>query len=510
MAGRVGEHGAPVRRSAPAETARLLADLVAAGARVMAFVRSRHGAEQTAMSARRRLGDIAPHLVDRVESYRGGYLPEERRELEAALNSGELLGVATTNALELGVDIAGIDVAILAGYPGTLASMWQQAGRAGRGHRPALVVFVAREDPLDSYLVHHPEAMFGRPIEAAITDPTNPYLLRPHLACAASEHHLSIDDLENFGGPAARRCVDELVADGVLKVRPAGWYFAGLLHPADEIDLRSGGSGQIVIVENDSARMLGTVDTGRAPSTVHPGAVYLHRGTSYVVDSLDLDEQLALVHEEAPDYSTVARSISSVDLLEVEHERLLAGGIRCGFSRVQVSQQVVGYLRRRSSGELIDQIPLDMPEHCLDTRAVWYTIPAQTLSAAGLVDAATPGALHAAEHAAIGLLPLFGGCDRWDIGGLSTSLHPDTGEPTVIVYDGYPGGAGFAERGFQSLGGWLSAVADAVASCPCQSGCPSCVHSPKCGNRNEPLNKAGALVVLQLMSGALSSADEGG
>ena len=510
IAGRFGEHGAPVRRSAPAETARLLADLVAAGARVMAFVRSRHGAEQTAMSARRRLRDIAPHLVDRVESYRGGYLPEERRELEAALNCGELLGVATTNALELGVDIAGIDVAILAGYPGTLASMWQQAGRAGRGHRPALVVFVAREDPLDSYLVHHPEAMFGRPIEAAITDPTNPYLLRPHLACAASEHHLSIDDLENFGGPAARRCVDELVADGVLKARPAGWYFAGLLHPADEIDLRSGGSGQIVIVENDSARMLGTVDTGRAPSTVHPGAVYLHRGTSYVVDSLDLDEQLALVHEEAPDYSTVARSISSVDLLEVEHERLLAGGIRCGFSRVQVSEQVVGYLRRRSSGELIDQIPLDMPEHCLDTRAVWYTIPAQTLSAAGLVDAATPGALHAAEHAAIGLLPLFGGCDRWDIGGLSTSLHPDTSEPTVIVYDGYPGGAGFAERGFQSLGGWLSAVADAVASCPCQSGCPSCVHSPKCGNGNEPLNKAGALVVLQLMSGALSSADEGG
>lgn len=499
----VGEHGAPVRRSAPAETARLLADLVAAGARVLAFVRSRHGAEQTAMSAQRRLGLIAPQLVERVSAYRGGYLPEERRELERALNSGELLGVATTNALELGVDIAGLDAAILAGFPGTLASMWQQAGRAGRGTQPALVVFVARADPLDSYLVHHPEAVFGRSIEAAITNPTNPYLLRPHLACAAAEHHLSVDDLDAFGGPAARACIDDLLADGVLKSRPAGWFFAGLLHPSDEVDLRGGGGGQIVIVENGTARMLGTVDSGRAAGSVFPGAVYLHRGISYVVDSLDLDEQLALVHQEAPDYTTMARSTSSVDLLEVEHQRELRNGIRCGFSRVRVTEQVVGFIRRRLSGQLIDQTPLDMPEHCLDTRAVWYTVPVEVLALAGVPEPMIPGALHAAEHAAIGLLPLFAGCDRWDIGGLSTNLHPDTGEPAVIVYDGYPGGAGFAERGYQLLGDWLTAVGDAVASCPCQAGCPSCVQSPKCGNGNEPLNKAAAVVVLRLMSAAL-------
>jgi DEAD/DEAH box helicase domain-containing protein len=502
--------GLPVRRSAPAETARMLADLVAGGARVLAFVRSRHGAEQTALSAQRRLSDIAPELVNRVAAYRGGYLPEERRELEAALNSGQLLGVATTNALELGVDIAGLDAAILAGYPGTLASMWQQAGRAGRGDVPALVVFVAREDPLDSYLVHHPEAVFGRPVEVAITNPTNPYLLRPHLACAAAEHHLSSDDLAVFGGDAALECIEDLIADGVLRERAAGWYFSGLLHPSDEVDLRGGGGGQIVIVEDETARMLGTVDLGRAPGSVFPGAVYLHRGVSYVVDALDFDDQLALVHQERPDWTTTARSISSVDLLAVESERALGAGIRCGFSRARVTEQVVGYIRRRLNGELIDQRPLDMPEHTLDTRAVWYTIPVQVLASVGITEARIPGALHAAEHAAIGLLPLFAGCDRWDIGGLSTNLHPDTGEPTVIVYDGYPGGAGFAERGHAVLADWLTAVGDAVASCACQAGCPSCVQSPKCGNGNEPLDKAGALVVLRLMSERLAAVAAGG
>ncbi len=502
--------GHPARRSAPAETARLLADLVAGGARVLAFVRSRHGAEQTALSAQRRLADIAPALAGRVAAYRGGYLPEERRELEAALNSGSLLGVATTNALELGVDISGLDAVILAGYPGTLASMWQQAGRAGRGDVPALVVFVAREDPLDSYLVHHPEAVFGRAIEVAITNPTNPYLLRPHLACAAAEHHLTEADLAVFGGDEALVCIEDLIADGVLRERPTGWYYAGLLHPSDEVDLRGGGGGQIVIVEDDTARMLGTVDLGRAPGSVYPGAVYLHRGVSYVVQTLDFDDQLALVRQERPEWTTTPRSVSSVDLLEVEAERTLGRGVRCGFSRARVTEQVVGYVRRRLTGQLIDQRPLDMPEHTLDTRAVWYTISHEVLASAGISEGQIPGALHAAEHAAIGLLPLFAGCDRWDIGGLSTNLHPDTGEPTVIVYDGYPGGAGFAERGYAVLGDWLSAVGDAVASCACQAGCPSCVQSPKCGNGNEPLHKAGAIVVLRLMSARLRLADAGG
>ena len=509
LPGLAGEHGAPVRRSAPAEASRVMADLVAAGARTLTFVRSRHGAEQTALSARHRLADMDPSLIDTVAAYRGGYLPEERRELERALGCGELMGVASTNALELGVDIAGLDAAVLAGYPGTLASLWQQAGRAGRSAdagRRALVVFVARDDPLDSYLVHHPEAVFGRPVEAAVIDPTNPYILGPHLACAAAERHLSVDDLELFGGAAARPVLDELLARGVLRHRPSGYFWADAGHRVDQVDLRGGGGGQVAVVEQDTARLLGTVDLGRAPATVHPGAVHLHRGESYVVQTLDLRSGVALVRAERPEWSTIARSVSTVSMTSVHTERVCQDGIRVGVGPVEVTEQVVGYLRRRPGGEPIDAIALDLPTQTLHTRAIWYCIPVDTLLAAGLLEPAIPGALHAAEHSAIGLLPLFAGCDRSDIGGLSTARHADTGEPTVIVYDGYPGGAGFANRGHQVLADWLVAVRDTVAGCACEAGCPSCVQSPKCGNGNQPLDKAGAVVVLGLVIDALSAA----
>ncbi len=507
--GREGENGAPVRRSAPNEVARMMADLVSAGARTLAFVRSRHAAEQTAMTARRRLADTDPVLVDRVAAYRGGYLPEERRELESALGTGALLGVASTNALELGVDIAGIDAALLAGYPGTLASVWQQAGRAGRGGQRALVVFVARDDPLDSYLVHHPEAVFGTPVEAAVTDPGNPYILGPHLACAAAEYRLTSEDLELFGDRALS-VIGDLVARTVLRARPSGWFHHDSGHPADTVDLRGSGGGQVAIVEADTGRLLGTVDEARAPAAVHPGAVHLHRGQAYSVLDLDLAAGVALVQADGPDWSTVARSVSTVQITQtevqqgypVEHGR--GAGIQVGLGTVRVTEQVVGYLRRRPGDELIDVVPLDMPEHALHTRAVWYTIGADVLADAGLLDRDVPGALHAAEHAAIGLLPLFAGCDRWDIGGLSTNLHPDTGEPTVIVYDGYPGGAGFADHGHFILADWLTAVREAVRECPCTSGCPSCVQSPKCGNGNQPLDKAGAVVVLDLVVRAMT------
>jgi len=497
-----GENGAPVRRSAPNEAARMMADLVSAGARTLTFVRSRHGAEQTAITARRRLSDSNPELVDTVAAYRGGYLPQERRELEKALGTGELLGVATTNALELGVDIAGLDAAVLAGYPGTLASVWQQAGRVGRGDQRALVVFVARDDPLDSYLVHHPEKVFASPVEAAVTDPGNPYILGPHLACAAAEHRLTVDDLELFGD-SAQSVISDLVVRKVLRARPSGWFHSETGHPADTVDLRGSGGGQVAIVELDSGRLLGTVDEGRAPAAVHPGAVHLHRGQTYSVLDLDLEAGVALVQADRPEWSTIARSVSTVEITETQVQQTFSasrggrsGGVRVGLGTVCVTEQVVGYLRRRPGGETIDMVPLDMPENLLHTRAVWYTISNEMLADAGISDRDVPGALHAAEHAAIGLLPLFAGCDRWDIGGLSTNLHPDTGEPTVIVYDGYPGGAGFADRGHQVLLAWLTAVREAVQSCQCVSGCPSCVQSPKCGNGNSPLDKAGAVLVL--------------
>ncbi|EIF00817.1 DEAD/DEAH box helicase [Saccharomonospora glauca] len=506
-----GENDAPVRRSAGAEAARILAELVVEGARTLAFVRSRRGAELTALGAKRILAEVAPELADKVAAYRAGYLPEERRELESALLDGRLLGVATTNALELGVDISGLDAVILAGYPGTLASFWQQSGRAGRAGDDALVVFVARDDPLDTYLAHHPAALLERPVEAAVLDPTNPYVLAPHLACAAAEKALVSGELDDFGGDAARTVLDGLVADSVLRRRPSGWYWTAGTPPHSDVDIRGSGFEQVAVVEAETARLLGTVDGASACGTVHPGAVYLHRGESYVVDELDLDQGIAFVHREDPEWTTSARDVVDIEVLDTV-ERRVYDGVTVNLGHVAVTSRVVGYLRRMPSGEVLDHVPLDLPEQVLHTRAVWYTIDAQLLCGtrrepgrAGLEPARVPGALHAAEHAAIGLLPLFATCDRWDIGGVSTAVHADTGEATVFVHDGHPGGAGFADRGYAAFVPWLTATREAVISCECPAGCPSCVQSPKCGNGNEPLDKAGAVAVLDIVLAAIGA-----
>ena len=499
-----GENGAPVRRSAGAETSRMLADLVLEGARSLAFVRSRRGAELTALGARRVLAEVDAGLASQVAAYRAGYLPEERRELEQALLSGSLRGVATTNALELGVDIAGLDAVVVAGFPGTRASFWQQAGRAGRSGDDALVVLVARDDPLDTYLVHHPEAVLGAPLERCVLDPTNPYVLAPHLACAASEIPLTRDDVSALGGDAALAVVDDLVAEGLLRRRRGGWFWS---HPTDRphagVDIRGSGGEQVVLVESETGRMLGTVDPGTAPATVHPGAVHLHQGESYVVDTLDLDEGLAHVHAEDPEWTTQARTV--IDISVEETERCATHGeLQVCLGAVEVTEQVVGYLRKLPSGRVLDSTPLDMPARSLRTRAVWYTLTESALLAAGVEPSRWPGALHAAEHAAIGLLPLVATCDRWDIGGVSTALHPDTGRPTVFVHDGHPGGAGFADRAHEALREWLAATRAAISDCECPSGCPSCVQSPKCGNGNDPLDKAGAILVLDAVLSRLA------
>jgi len=503
---RTGEHGAPLRRSAAADAASLLADLVEQGARTLAFVRSRRSAESVAEQARRLLADRGrADLVRRVDSYRGGYLPEERRELERLLSTGELLGVATTNALELGIDIAGLDAVVLAGYPGTLASMWQQAGRAGRAQRESLVVFVARDDPLDHYLAHHPRAVFGRPIEATVTDPTNPYVLGPELCCAAAELPLRPEDLADFGGPAAEAQVEALVAAGALRRRPTGWYWAGRGRP--DVDIRGSGLEPVSIVEAGTGRLLGTVDGDAAHVTVHTGALYVHRGETYVVDELDVEEAIAVVHAESPDWTTVARDVTDLAIVDTDRTRAL-GTVTAHTGVVDVTNQVVAYQRRRlGTGEVLAEFPLDLPPRQLRTRAVWITLDFRAVQRAEVDQIALPGSLHAAEHAAIGILPLLATCDRWDLGGLSTALHPDTGAATIFVYDGHPGGAGFAERGFAVLRRWLQATRATVATCECESGCPSCVQSPKCGNGNDPLDKAGAVRVLDVVLDELADAD---
>src|SRR5690606_25263233 len=307
----VGENGAPVRRPAGAEAARVMADLVAEGARTLTFVRSRRGAELTALGARSRLEEIAPELAQRVASYRAGYLAEDRRALEQALANGELRALATTNALELGIDIAGLDAVVLAGFPGTVTSFWQQAGRSGRRGQSALIVLIARDDPLDTYLVHHPSALLDRPIERVVIDPTNPHVLGPQLLCAAAELPLTIEEVRRWD---AEEVAESLVDDGLLRRRASGYFPSPGVDPHPAVDIRAAAGGQIAIVETGTGRLLGSAGVGQAPASVHPGAVYLHQGESYLVDSLNFEEGVAFVHAEDPGYTTSAREITDISV----------------------------------------------------------------------------------------------------------------------------------------------------------------------------------------------------
>jgi DEAD/DEAH box helicase domain-containing protein len=491
-----GENGAPSRRSASTETGELLADLVASGVRTLAFGRSRRGVESMAAGARRGLAEVDPDLVSRVAAYRGGYLPEDRRALERSLRSGELMGLATTNALELGIDVSGLDAVLVAGWPGTRASLWQQVGRAGRAGQESAAVLVGADDPLDTYLVHHPAALFGRPVEASVLDPDNPYVLAPHLAAAAAELPLRPEEVDGgWFGPQAGPVLDVLVRRGTLRRRPAGWFWTRSERASDLADLRGTGGTAYRVVEDETGRVIGTVDAGAAFRTVHPGAVYVHQGLTYLVRRLDREERLAHVARAEPEWTTFARELSTVDIVATAVESAW-GPVGTAFGTVDVTSQVVGFLRRLPSGEVLSEEPLELPASTLRTRAVWWTMPLELLEAAGVPEADVPGAAHAAEHAAIGMMPLVATCDRWDVGGVSTALHPDTGRPTIVVHDGHPGGAGFAERGYAALREWLHATRDAVAACECERGCPSCVQSPKCGNGNEPLDKRGAVRLL--------------
>jgi DEAD/DEAH box helicase domain-containing protein len=496
LTGLRGQAGAPQRRPATTEAARLLADLIADGKATVAFVRSRRAAEAVAMGARRILSDVdGDGLAGRVAAYRSGYLPEDRRLLEDGLRSGRLAGLAATTALELGVNICGLDAVLIAGWPGTRASLWQQAGRAGRAGREALAVLIARADPLDTYLVHHPDAVFGHPVEATVLDPGNPYVLAPHLCSAAAELPLTAADLELFGDGTAE-VVEGLCRRGLLRRRGSGWYLSGRGRELTRADLRGTGGAPVKIVEASTGRLVGTVDEPSAHVLVHTGAVYQHQGQTYLVRGLDLPDEAALVDAADPGYSTSARDHTDITV-QSEISRVAWGEATVAFGDVRVTRQVTSFVRRRLDTGLADgEEPLDLPPRTLVTRAVWWTIsPAQrdALAAAG-VDLA--GAAHAAEHASIALLPLVASCDRWDIGGVSFELNPGTGRLTVFVYDGHHGGAGFAERGFHAAADWLRATAQAIESCPCEAGCPSCIQSPKCGNGNNPLSKPGALNLL--------------
>ena len=482
-----------LRASPLGEGARLLAELVSRDLRTICFAKSRKAAELIHRFAAERVG---PDLAERLSPYRAGYTPAQRRDIERRLVAGELLGVTATDALELGIDIGLLDCAISVGFPGTVASLRQQWGRAGRRAR-GLALLVASEDALDQFFMREPESLLGRRVEAAILDHANPRVLDGHVRSAAFEAPLDDRDAPFLGAEALERA--ETLADaGELKRTKAGYVWAGREYPAARFSLRSTTPDAFSVVDVATGSVLGVVERERAYSTVHEGAVYLHLGQTYRVLGLDLEARTALVEAFQGDYYTQVKkeTTTAIERPYVVEQRL---GIEVSFGTVSVTEQVVAYQKKAIRDQAtLDLVPLDLPETTFETEAVWYLPEPWMLE--GLDDLPRLlGSLHAAEHSMIALLPLWAMCDRWDIGGLSTNLHFQTGRPTVFIYDGHAGGVGIARRGFDQFEGWVADTERLLAGCPCESGCPSCVQSPKCGNLNEFLDKAGALMLLRRM-----------
>ena len=491
------------RASSHREAAAVMAHLIDGGATTLGFARSRRGVEIVAEDVRRRL---PRSTASRVRAYRGGYLSEERRAIEDELFAGELAGVVATSALELGIDVGGLDAVVVDGFPGTIASFRQQAGRAGRSGAAATAVLVAGSDQLDQWLCDHPDELLTRAPEPAVVNPANPFVLDPHLRCAAHELPLTHAD-ERWWPGVLDDGVRRLVHAEELAVRHRGrrqepiavWVGTGW--PSHGVGLRNAAGAPVRIVTHEGERPVGEVDRARAPDQVHTGASYLHQGQHWRVVELDLDVGGAHVEPSDGATYTVPRRDTDVCLLDVDRERQV-GRARLHLGTVEVHSEVVGYQRKDAlTGEVVERVPLDLPRSTLLTRAVWYVIDPSVADAAGVHRSSLPGALHAIEHAAIGMLPLFAICDRWDVGGVSTACHADTGSPTIVIYDAMPGGAGVADLGFDAASRHLPATEQSIAACPCEAGCPSCIQSPKCGNGNDHLDKAAALVLLRAVLG---------
>ncbi|MDR7521119.1 MAG: DUF1998 domain-containing protein [Armatimonadota bacterium] len=492
----LADRAGAARRSALSEATALFVDLVRRGVRTIVFTKARKVTELIARYAAARLRHDAPHLVSRISPYRAGYLPEDRRRIERRLFDGDLLGVVSTSALELGIDVGGLDAALLVGFPGTIASTWQRAGRAGRGTAPSLAVLIAQDDALDQYLMRHPDYLFDRPCEHAVIDPENPYVLARHLRCAAAEIALVAADLALFG-ERARQVIPLLEQAGELVARRGRWYWIGRQrYPAQAVDIRSASGATFRIVGPDR-RTIGTVEEAQAFEQVHPGAIYLHQGETYLVSELDLQARIARVTPSAADYYTQPRT--TIDLTIQRRQAVRPWGpTAVEFGEVEVATQVVGFARKQLFTDTVLGVePLDLPAQRLQTRAVWFAVPdvlEARVRARGLDFA---GGIHAVEHAAIGVLPLFAMCDRWDIGGVSYPMHPQTHTPAIFIYDGHPGGVGITEKGYALIESLMAATREVIEACPCEDGCPSCIQSPKCGNLNEPLDKEAALVLLR-------------
>jgi DEAD/DEAH box helicase domain-containing protein len=479
-----------LRASSLGDAARLLSQLTSRGLRTICFAKSRRAAELIHRFAAERV-DTA--TARRLAPYRAGYTPEQRRDIERRLVEGELLGVTATDALELGIDIGLLDCAISVGFPGTVASLHQQWGRAGRRGR-GLAILVASDDALDQFFAREPDALLSRRVEAAILDHANPRILDPHVLAAAYEAPLDEADSSTLGSEALRRAA-ELPE---LEHTPAGYVWKGRDYPAARISLRSGDAEAFTVVDGETGALLGLVERDRAYSTVHEGAVYLHLGEQYLVESLSLEERVAVVVPTRVDWYTQPKkeSETTIEASDRSAQRL---GLELHFGPVSVTEQVVAYARKAvRDSATIDVVPMLMPETTFETEAIWFCPEPGQLEGLEQMPKLL-GTLHAAEHSLIALLPLWAMCDRWDIGGLSTNVHYQTGRPTIFVYDGHAGGVGITERGFDRFEDWVEDTVRLLQRCPCTAGCPSCVQSPKCGNLNEPLDKAGARTLLERM-----------
>ncbi|MFC1900503.1 DEAD/DEAH box helicase [Chloroflexota bacterium] len=485
------------RRSANSEVTNLFYELISQETRTLTFAQTRRVTELIYVYTRDRLAEDNPRLAERIKAYRAGYLPQQRRQIEKELFSGKLLGVVATVALELGIDIGGLDATILNGYPGSIASTWQQAGRSGRGKEQSISFLVAWDNPLDQYFMHHPEAFFQKSVENALVNPDNHYILRGHLLCAAWEMPLTKSDTDFFG-PLFSDGIAELEEENLLRERRYKWYLSpNISYPAQAINIRSSSSENYLVIDTSTGSMLETVEASVAFFQIHPGAIYLHQGESYVITRLDLAEHTAYASPTDASYYTMTKEIQEIRIMKQLHSRII-GKVKIYLGEVEVTNDVVGFKKKAQyTDEVIGEEPLDLPQIKFPTISLWFDLPSEAVKKVDKAGLDFAGGLHAAEHAAISMLPLFTLCDRNDIGGVSTQLHPDTGNAQIFIYDAYPGGIGIAEKGFEIMEQLWQATLDIINDCPCEEGCPSCIQSPKCGNNNKPLDKEAAKILLE-------------
>jgi len=483
--------GKLTRRSTHQETKDLFVFNIANSLQTLCFTVSRQMAELITRWSREELEQKSLRLTTAITAYRAGYLPKERRAIEDSLRSKSLLGVVSTNALELGIDIGSLDSVIISGYPGTVISTWQQAGRAGRTTAESLVTLVAFQNPLDQYFMKHPEDFFGRSPEHAIINLGNPYIVTGHLLCAAAELPLTQKDQYYFPELFEESLV-ALEQQTLVRQTPNGWVYSGRFRPVEIVNLNNI-SDKILTVMSEGA-ILETMDLTKAYSEAHDGAVLLHQGETYVIEELNLNTLTAQAKKQDVDYYTDPRKTVEFTIDNIFEEKHI--GVPVSLGELEVTEFYHSYVLK-TYNEVIGRRPLNLPPLNFSTVGMWFTIPdeiGKTITEQGLDFA---GGLHAVEHAMIAMSPLYAMCDRWDIGGVSTILHFDTGSPTISIYDGYEGGIGISEKLYELIESLFSTTLRLIKNCECEIGCPSCIYSPKCGNENEPLNKQAAIIILE-------------